>query len=358
MFRHLTTRRDFAVTISVAWLVSSAFTPVSRAQQAEDPSVVAGARALAVEGVKLAQDGHCDDAIDKLERAEQLRHSAIVLEQLGECYIEKGRFVEGAEAMRSVLREGQPENASEALKKAHANARTMLDTAKSKIAMLTITVDVVGSAQPVIEIDGQPLPAALIGAARPTDPGDHTIEASAPDHIPARRRVTLTAGQTDALALTLDVDPNASAKAKPAPVASAEASAAPATRGGPAPIASPAAVERSAPNHVPAYIAWSVGGAALAVGAAYGWVAMNQKSDLDKACPNHRCPPAQSGRLDAAKTNGVISSVAFGVGLGAAVAGGLLFFLADGSAAEKPQPPAAQARLHVGPGAAELQVKF
>jgi hypothetical protein len=359
MFRHLTIRRDFAVTISMTWvLVSLTVTASTRAQQAEDPNVVAGARALAVEGVKLAQDGHCDDAIDKLERAEQLRHSAIVLEQLGECYIEKGRFVEGAEAMRSVLREGQPENASEALKKANANARTMLDAAKGKIATLTITVEAAGSAQPTVEIDGQAIPAALIGAARPTDPGDHTIEASAPAHLPARRRVTLTPGQNDTVAFTLVADPNASAKAKPAPVASAEAPAAPAAQGTPTPATSPAATEPGASNHLPAYIAWSVGGAALAVGIGYGWVAMNQKSDLDKVCPGHRCPPTQTERLDAAKANGVISSVAFGVGLGAAVAGGLLFFLADGGAAEEPQPTAAQARLRLGPGAAELQVRF
>jgi hypothetical protein len=359
MFRHLTIRRDFAVTISVTWVLASlTFTPSSRAQQTEDPNVVAGARALAVEGVKLAQDGHCDDAIDKLERAEQLRHSAIVLEQLGECYIEKGRFVEGAEAMRSVLREAQPENASEALKKAHANARTMLETAKGKIATVTITVEVVGKAQPTVEIDGQLMPAALIGAARPTDPGDHTIEASAPGHLPARRRVTLTPGQTEALAFTLVVDPNASAKPKPAAVANAEAPAAPVAREAPAPAATRAAAERSAPNHVPAYIAWGIGGAALAVGIGYGWVAMNQKSDLDKVCPDHRCPPTQSERLDAAKANGVISSVAFGVGLAAAVTGGLLFFLVDGSAADEAQPAAAQTRLRLGPGAAELQVKF
>ena len=84
---------------------------------------------------------------------------------------------------------------------------------------------------------------------------------------------------------------------------------------------------------------------------------MNQKSDLDKACPGHRCPPTETERLDTAKANGVISSVAFGVGVGAAVAGGLLFFLADG--ASESQPTAANAtRLRLGPGAAELTVKF
>jgi len=357
MFRDLTIRRDFAVTTIAAWLlVSATLSPTARAQQTEDPNSVAAARTLAVEGVKLAQNGKCDEAIDKLERAEQLRHSAIVLEQLGECYIEKGRLVEGAEAMRSVIREGQPDNPSEALKKANANAHTLLDAAKDKIAMLTITVEVVGKAQPTVEIDGQVMPPALIGAARPTDPGEHTIEASAVGHLPARRRVALSPGQSDSVALTLVVDPNAAAKAKPVPtVANADQPEAPAPRETPAPASSLAKAESTGPNHLPAYIAWGVGGAGLAVGIAYGWVAMNQKSDLDEVCPQHRCPPTQSERLDAAKANGVISTVAFGVGIGAAITGGLLFFLADGGESE-PQPSAA--RLQLGPGGAGVELKF
>jgi hypothetical protein len=358
MFRHLTIRRDVAVTtIATGLLLSATLSAHGQAQQTEDPNVVAAARALAIEGVKLAQNGKCEDAIDKLERAEQLRHSAIVLEQLGECYVEKGRLVEGAEALRAVIREGQPENASETLKKANANAHTLLDATKDKIAMLTISIEVVGKAQPTVEIDGQVMPPALIGAARPTDPGEHTIEATANGHLPARRRIALTPGQSDSVALTLVVDPNAAAKAPPSPaVANTERAPEPPAAGeAPAPAESVAKVSGNGPDHVPAYIAWGVAGAALAVGVAYGWVAMDQKSDLDKACPQHRCPPTQTERLDAAKANGVISSVAFGVGVGAAVAGGLLFFLAADSSSES-QPSAA--RLQLGPGAAGVELKF
>jgi hypothetical protein len=350
--------------LAAALLLSAALTSAPRAkaeQPADDPSVLAAARSLAVDGVKLAQSGKCSEAIDKLERAEKLHHSAIVLEQLGECYIEQGRIVEGAEAMRAVVREGEPSNASDAMKKAHASARTMLESTKDKIASLTITVDIPNKAQPTVEIDGQPMPAALIGAARPTDPGEHTIEASAAGYLSTRKRINLAAGQNETVELSLVVDPNAVAKPspaerpeaadggdKPAPVAPNPTEAA-------APLAATAPASSSGPNHLPAYIAWGVAGAALTVGVAYGWVAMNQKSDLDKVCPQHRCPPAQSERLDAAKANGVISSVAFGVGVGAAIAGGILFFF-SGESEPEPQPRAAS--VHLGPGAAELEVKF
>jgi hypothetical protein len=371
MFRHLIVRRS-ASSIAVLWSIAIAFASTARAQTQEDPNIVAAARALAVEGVKLAQDGHCDDAIDKLQRAEQLRHSAIVLEQLGECYIEHGRFVEGAEAMRSVLREGIPENASEAMARAHANARTKLDATKGKIAMLTLTVEVEGKAQPEVEVDGQVLPPALIGAARPTDPGEHTIEASAPGHLPVKRRVALTPGQTDAVSLTLVVDPAASARA--AAVANAsEAPATPTAPEAPAPATTAEAKAIESPSHVPSYIAWGAAGVALAVGVGYGWVAMDQKSDLDRVCPAKSCPPEQSDRLDTAKTNGLISTIAFGVAIGAAVTGGVLLIL-ESSAASEPQPKAAnigrrvrlgvqapdssRASLRLSPTGAALQMKF
>lgn len=310
----------------------------------EDPSVVAAARAIAVEGVKLAQDGRCADAIEKLERAEQLRHSSIVQSQLGECYISQGRFVQGAEAMRAVLREGLPENPSDAMKRAYAVARTQLDLAKNRIGSLTIALEDAAQIQATVTIDGQPIPAALIGAARPTDPGEHTVEASAPGYLPAKRRVTLAAGAEDSITLALVADPARGASN----LTAAET---------PAPNPAPAALQPSQPlaasgrpNRIPAFIVWGTGAAAIAVGVGFGWVAMNQTSDLERACPNKRCPPEQSARLDVAKTNGVISSVAFGVGAAAIATGAVLLFLA----ADREEAP----RASLGLDGANLQLSF
>jgi hypothetical protein len=319
-------------------------TPAPAAQPPEDPNVVAAARALAVEGVKLARDSRCDEAVDKLERAEQLRHSLIVLAELGGCYIVQGRFVQGAEAMRSVLREGLPENPSEAMKAAHENARTQLETAKTKIAMLTIAVDAGSGVEPAVTIDGQPIPPALIGAPRPTDPGEHTIEATAPGYLRAKRRVTLDAGETDQVTLALMIDPISGRSSATTDRTGAPAAAA---RSAPevAAASQPSAAVSSSSDRLPAYLTWGAGAAALAVGATFGWVAMDQKSDLDRVCPGKRCPPEQSARLDAAKANGVISSVAFGVGVAAAVFGGVLFLVANDDEAEATPTAAAAIRL-------------
>ncbi|HKU41960.1 MAG TPA: hypothetical protein VJR89_27570 [Polyangiales bacterium] len=323
---------------------------MSRAQ--EDPNVVAAARALAVEGVKLAQDKRCEEAIDKLERAEQLRHSSIVLEHLGACYIDRGRLVEGTEALHSVLREGLPEAPSEAQKRAYSEARALLDTHKPKIAQLTVTVEVVGNTQPEVSIDGQPVPAALIGAPRPTDPGEHLVEASAAGFLPAKRRINLAPGQVEALELALVVDPathkavadDAVADAAPVPPPSAAAAA--------APTAAPTPAAQGGMGRLPAYVSWGASGAALIVGVAFGWVALDQKSDLEAVCPDKLCPPEQSSNLDAAQTNATIATIAFGVGAGAAILGGVLFFLAD----DEPEARAHGPRL--GRDGMSLRVQF
>src|SRR4051812_8989456 len=78
-----------------AALMCLVLTDIANAQDQSDASVTAAARALAVEGVKLAQADRCGEAIDKLERAEKLHHAPIVLTRLGECYIKLGRLVEG-----------------------------------------------------------------------------------------------------------------------------------------------------------------------------------------------------------------------------------------------------------------------
>src|SRR3954469_9819767 len=113
----------------------------------------AAARTLAVDGLKLAQSGKCDEAIPKLERSEKLHHSAIVLSRLGECQVSRGKLVEGTEMLRRVRREPLPASPSPALSKAYERAQVVLDTAKPKIAGLTISVSVPAGAELKLTVD-------------------------------------------------------------------------------------------------------------------------------------------------------------------------------------------------------------
>src|SRR5258708_3167039 len=132
-------RRSWSWVVAVAFGSSASLLALPRSLHAEEDSAteVAAARALAVDGLKLAQAGKCDEAVPKLERSEKLHHSAIVLSRLGECNVSLGKLVEGTEELRKVLREPLPTTPSPALNKAYERAQSALDAAKPRIAALT-----------------------------------------------------------------------------------------------------------------------------------------------------------------------------------------------------------------------------
>jgi hypothetical protein len=308
--------------------------------EGDDPAAVdtAAARALAVDGMKLAQIGRCEDAISKLERAQKLHPAPVILEQLGQCNVSIGRIVEGTEMLRKVLLDPLPAHASPVISKAYERAQATLEVALPKIASLTISVNAPADAKVSVEVDGQPVPSALIGAARPTNPGDRLVEATAPGYLKASAKVTLGSGARRSIALELERDPAAKVLA-PLPAESAENGMAPSaassppgegartpvTEYAPAMTSTPAP---SPPNHVPAYVAWAVGGAGLAVGATFGVLAMNGKSDLEADCKGTVCPATSQAKLDSAKRDGTIATVGFGVGAAGLVLGTVLYFTA------------------------------
>ncbi|MGC4095232.1 MAG: hypothetical protein QM756_46385 [Polyangiaceae bacterium] len=144
---------------------------VARAE--EDPSAAetAAARALAVDGLKLAKAGQCREAVEKLERAEKLRHSPIVLARLGECYVNVGKLVQGTEALRKFLREPLPADANATLKEAYEHAQTVVQETKGNIAGLTVALTGADKAKVTLTVDGNEVPSTLIGVEMPIESG-------------------------------------------------------------------------------------------------------------------------------------------------------------------------------------------
>src|SRR5262245_53771550 len=87
-----TTRRSITrrMALGSALMVLGASTPVSAQAPARSDSSaadVAAARELGTEGVRLAQEGKCAEAIDYLTRATRLYVAPTLLVPLGECHI-------------------------------------------------------------------------------------------------------------------------------------------------------------------------------------------------------------------------------------------------------------------------------
>jgi hypothetical protein len=338
------------------------------AVRAEDASATetAAARALAVDGLKLAQANNCAEALPKLERAEKLYHSAVVAGRLGECYISVGRLVEGTEVLRKVLREQQPADASPALTKALDRAQKTLDAATPRIAFLTIRIAAVQDMR--VKLDGNVVPSALLDGEVPADPGEHSIEVTAPGFLKSASRLSVSEGEKRSVSLTLARDPNAIVAAPPVPAApiSGPGPVATSRPTGPAPVTSgPRAASASPPNRTAAYASLGFGIAGVAAGGVLGYLTLTKKSSLQEQCPGNVCSQDQQSDLDSARRMGTLSTIAFGVGGVGLVLGTVLFVTAapkrEEQARATPKPRFAglsQPRVAMGPTHIELSADF
>jgi hypothetical protein len=303
--------------------VVSIATPSRADDQAEN---TAAARTLGIEGVQLADAGKCPEAIEKLQRAESLHHAPTILDRLGECQVAVGQIVIGTENLNAVVREPLPANAPKVFHDAQDRAQKVLTTAMPKIAHLVITV-VPADAGASVTVDGKAIPAALVGADRPTDPGTHELTATAAGFRAAGQSVTLAEGAQQNITLTLEKDPNAVA-AGPPPLAPGALPPAPVTPPEPAPKK----------NNTPAYVAFGIGGAGILIGSIAGVVALSKAGD----CPSKVCPTQSD--LDSAKSTATISTIGFGVGIVGVAVGTVLFLTGN-----KSEAPPAQASLRYEP---------
>jgi hypothetical protein len=330
--------------------------PVS-AQEDNDASETAAARSLALDGIKLADAGRCDEAIEKLARAEKLHHAPVVLGRLGECQVSLGRLVEGTETLRKMLREAVALDAPPVVSKARERAAAVLERAKGRIGALHIVVKGPSeTAGVLVNVDGQPMHAALLDADRPTDPGEHLVEASAPGYLAASTRVNVGSGDKQHVVLNLEPDPKArtAAGTAPGPDSSGAAEASVFTRvapfnepGGAEQQPTPGAEGGGERDLTAAYIAWAAGGAAIAAGSIFGFMAFSDKSDLDKQCPGNVCPPGAEERLSSARSASTAATVLMAIGGGGLVLGTVFYFSA-GPSSESPvarTPAARTARL-------------
>jgi hypothetical protein len=279
---------------------------------------IAAARTLGIQGVQLADAGKCPEAIEKLTRAEALHHAPTILGRIGECQVNVGEVVAGTENLNTVVREVLPANAPKVFRDAQERAQKVLTLALPKIAHLVIHVSP-GNVKASVAVAGKPVPAALLGAERPTDPGTHQVTASAEGYKAASGTVTLAEGAHQELTLLLEKDPNAVSALPASPTGVVQATTTDTSPPDPG----------AKKSKVPAFVAFGVGGAGLIVGGITGALAFGKASD----CPNKVCDT--QGDLDSAKTMATVSTIGFGVGI-AGVAVGTILLLTGNSSSEKP----------------------
>jgi hypothetical protein len=318
--------------VTLSAIVVGAYAPAARGDDAGD---IAAARQLGIEGVVLADQGKCADAVDKLDRSEKLHHAVSVLERLGECQVNLGKLVAGTENLRRVVREPLAPDAPAPFVAAQERAQRVLAEARPKIARLKVTVSAPADANVWVSIDGALISAANLNENRPIDPGDHAIKVGASGFVEAVATVHVADGGAESVALALVREPSGTKEA----LGVQRAAAAPPER-------------PPARSHMASYVLGGVGVLGLAIGAGFGLAAVSDKSNLEGACKDKVCPPSAQGTLDSGTRFGDVSTVSFVVGGLALAAGAVLYFVDFGGG------PSRAARAYLGPGSAGVAATF
>jgi len=322
------------------------FTSVARAGADEKIA----AEALFDDGKRLMAEGKFAPACEKLEQSQRIDAAVGTLLYLAECYEKSGRpasawatFREASSAARA---EGQLERARIGLERA-----TRLEPL---LVRLTIVVPPEDSAIAGFSVkrSNDLVPQALWGASVPVDPGDYTIEATAPGCDSFSRRITVAKESLSVEIAPLHALPAAAAPPPVPAAAPAQPSAPPsyvAQSSSPAPQADSGGGMSG--GRVAGIVIAGGGVVALAVGTMFGVNAISKNDDAKKHCSGSVCSDSTGVSLSKdANSDAVVANVTIGLGAAALVGGGLLYFLSPSTSS------GASSAFHVAPAFSAREV--
>ena len=318
-------RAILSVTLFVAGVSSSA----AAQPTLQDKTVAQG---LFDEGRAEMEQNHVSEACAKFSGSYQLDPSDGTLLNLALCHEKEGRtasaYAELGESVSRAIRDQRPER--EKIAREHLAAVTPRLSRLTVVVPLTSLVDGLS-----VTVDGTTLSRPAWGVAVPLDPGNHIIEARAPD----RRTWTAT--------ITLPPEQGAEHVEVPALVDEPR----------PALSLTPPINIPPPPDPTQKTLGWAtigVGAAGVAIGSVTGVLAIGKWSGAAKQCPNGVCPSksVQAG-FDGAGTLADVSTASYVVG-GVGLAAGLVLLLTA------PRTTSSRGAIHVAPmvGAGTAGIHF
>jgi hypothetical protein len=317
------------VGAALAIAVSSTAVDARAQQPAISASDLKAARELFQEAYKDEQEKRYAQALEKFQRVAAVKESALVRYRIASVMEGLGRFKEARDAFRALaaakptLPAAEQEIAGSAAERAHALDR--------RIPKLVVRLQENPPPDTRVTVDGAPVPAsAQPGKPIELDPGEHTVQATAPGSKQYESKVTLTEGVESAVVVglvPLEVE-------KPPP---------------------PKTPETPTKNNTLAYVALGAGGVLLVTGVALLLVREGKISDLEKACPNGNCPASKKNDLESTRDSAELFGplgVTLGV-IGLAAAGTGIYLLVRTPKTQDPAngttTPAPNAGLRLGP---------
>jgi hypothetical protein len=174
------------------------------AQSAADKAT---ARQLATQGIQYYQQGKNAEALDLLQKAEQLYDAPIHLVYIARAQAALGKLVEASETYRRLVRIDLPAGAPQAFRDAVSDGHKELPQLEPRIPSLRIDVSPSEAEGLKLKIDGEQLSSVVIGINRPTNPGRHFVEVSAIGYESASSSVELALGGKQTVSLRMKRKP-------------------------------------------------------------------------------------------------------------------------------------------------------
>jgi hypothetical protein len=307
----------------------------ARAQGASDK---AAAEALFQQGRKLFDAGQYPAACAKFAESQRLDPAPGTLLNLGGCYEKNGQTASAWATFTQAI------SASHQRGRADWEdlARTRASALEPKLSRLTIAVAVPAIDGLHVKRDGVDVGSAEWGTPIPVDPGSHVVDAEAPHRAPFHQSVSVPATGGNVTLSVPDLDPQAGDGGDKTGDHS----------GG-----------SGSSQRVVGLAVAGVGVAGIAIGSAFGLVAMNKENDaLHNHCTQDKYCDSQGVQLGQdAHSAATASTIAFAVG-GVALAGGLaIYFLApqsktEGKSVGKTDAPTVGLRAAATPGGTTLDI--
>lgn len=319
--------------VAAVLAVAAAGAPATaRAQSSAQDSAVA--QSLYDQARKLTAGGQYPDACPKFEESQRLDPTPVTQFWLADCYEHVGRTASAWSSFLDLAAAAKRNGGPKADEREKV-ARDRANAVQPKLTQLVVAVPAgTRIAGLVVKRDGEALHEGQWGSPVPVDPGNHTIEASAPGKQTWTKTQDVEgAGQT----VTVQVDALTDAPVAAAvPPAGASPAGSPAAAGGspaPAPVdVPPDTSASSSPLKTVGLVAAGVGVVGLGVGAFFGVKALGKNSDAN----NGHCGGSLGGanacdatgvqdRSDAVSA-GNVSTILFVAG-GVLAAGGVTLWL-------------------------------
>ena len=297
------------------------------------------ARNLLKEGDRMFAEKDLAGALRAYTGADALMHVPTTGVEVAKAQAALGQLVEARDTCLRVNRQPAAASEPEPMKKARRACDELARDAERRIPSVTLQVK---PATANVTLDGQAVPAEVLGLPRKLDPGVHKLTLSAPGFLDEAQDLTLVEGdaKTTVIELTAlpDDDPRDRLPKFDGPTKLA-------------PVAAPPAPKAAS---VPAWawVGFGVGVVGLGLGAATGILSLSAASDAKALCAGNVCPPSAQSNIDSSVLLANVSNVSFAVGAAGVVVGVI------GVVLRKPTSSSAALSPYLTPASAGLAGRF